>query len=51
MWSHGMIELGVPIVAQWVKNLMLHLCEDAGQIPGLTQWVKALVWVTEAAWI
>ena len=31
--------LGVPSVAQWVKNLTSVL-EDADLIPGLPQWVK-----------
>ena len=36
------ISLGIPIVAQQVKNLT-SIHEDAGWIPGLTQW--ALLWL------
>ena len=33
------IYLGVPLVAQWVKN-QASIHEDLGLIPGFTQWVK-----------
>ena len=31
--------LGVPIVAQWVKN-PTGIHKDVGSIPGLAQWLK-----------
>ena len=38
---HKNLHIGVPIVAQWVKNpTSIH--EDAGSIPCLAQWIKDL---------
>ena len=39
LWIHT--HIGVPTVAQWVKTPCC-LCEDAGSISGLTQWLKDL---------
>ena len=35
---------GVSVVAQQVKDLT-SLCEEVGVIPGLTQWVKDLLFL------
>ena len=42
MTKHGKENTkGVPVVAQQVKNPTSHR-KDAGLIPGLVQWIKAL---------
>ena len=40
--SDKIIPLGLPVVAQWVKDL-ISIHEEASSIPGLAQWVKDLV--------
>ena len=40
--AQEMSRLGVPVLAQYVKDLTLSP-EDVGSIPGLTHWVKVLV--------
>ena len=46
---HSKEDLGVPLVAQQ-RQIQLASIEDADSIPGLTQWVKDLVLVTDTAW-
>ena len=40
--SSEQCHLGVPFVAQWIKNTT-SIHEDSGSTPGLPQWVKGLV--------
>lgn len=40
--SDKILAVGIPIVAQWVKNPTI-TCEDVDLIPGLEQWVNDLV--------
>ena len=39
--SNQTVWAGVPIVAQWIKNLM-SIHKFVGSIPGIIQWVKDL---------
>ena len=41
-----MQSVGVPAVAQWIKDPTCH-CEEVGLIPGLAHWVKdpVLLWL------
>ena len=40
--ANSIKNFGVPIMAQWIKNLT-SIHKDMGSIPGLTQWVKDLM--------
>ena len=40
-----MLDLGVPFVAQWLKNLT-RTHKDVGLVPVLAQWVKDLAAVS-----
>ena len=44
------MSIGVPSVAQWVKNLT-SIHEDAGSVSDLAQWVKDLTLPQAAVWV